>query len=211
MEMAVEQVAVFVHAPDPLTHTGLTAHLRSRSDVTLLDSADRTRAQVLIVAADRLTTDVIAMLRLAATEIGAPVVLVTTDISEQELLTAVECRVVAVLPRAAVTAERLAHSVLAAASGGGVLPPNLVGELLKHIERLQRDVLNPNGLNASGLTAREIDVLRLMAEGFDTNEIADELRYSERTVKNVIYGLNHRLKLRNRSHAVAYALRSGMI
>ena len=97
------------------------------------------------------------------------------------------------------------------ASGGGVLPPNLVGELLKHIERLQRDVLNPNGLNASGLTAREIDVLRLMAEGFDTNEIADELRYSERTVKNVIYGLNHRLKLRNRSHAVAYALRSGMI
>jgi len=92
-----------------------------------------------------------------------------------------------------------------------VMPPNLVGELLKHIERLQRDVLTPHGLNASGLTPREIDVLRLMADGFDTSEIAGELCYSERTVKNVIYGLTHRLKLRNRSHAVAYALRSGMI
>src|SRR4051812_2828268 len=211
MEMVVEQVAVVLHAPDPLTHTGLTSHLRTRSDITVLDSADRARAQVLIVAAERLSTDVIAMLRLAASEIGAPVVLVTTEISEQELLTAVECRVVAVLPRAVVTAERLVHSVLAAASGGGVMPPNLVGELLKHIERLQRDVLTPHGLNASGLTPREIDVLRLMADGFDTSEIAGELCYSERTVKNVIYGLTHRLKLRNRSHAVAYALRTGMI
>jgi DNA-binding NarL/FixJ family response regulator len=207
----VDQVLVALHAPDPLTYAGLTTHLGSRPEITVLGNADRARAQVLIVAAERLTTDVIAMLRLAAIEIGAPVVLVAPEVSEQELLIAVECRVVAVLPRSVVTAERLVHSVLAAASGGGVMPPNLVGELLKHIERLQRDVLNPNGLNASGLTAREVDVLRLMADGFDTNEIADELCYSERTVKNVIHGLNHRLKLRNRSHAVAYALRSGMI
>jgi DNA-binding CsgD family transcriptional regulator len=67
------------------------------------------------------------------------------------------------------------------------------------------------GVNPSGLTAREVDVLRLMAEGLDTAEIAGKLCYSERTVKNVIYGITHRLKLRNRSHAVAYALRSGMI
>jgi DNA-binding NarL/FixJ family response regulator len=207
----VEKVDVAVHAPDPLTHAGLVSHLRTRSDITVLPAGERSRADVLIVAAERLTTDVIAMLRLAAGEVGAPVVLVAGEISEQELLIAVECRVVAILPRAVVTAERLLHSVLAAASGGGVLPPNLVGELLKHVERLQRDVLTPNGLNASGLTSREIDVLRLMADGLDTNEIADELCYSERTVKNVIYGLNHRLKLRNRSHAVAYAVRSGVI
>ncbi|GIF44560.1 response regulator transcription factor [Actinoplanes xinjiangensis] len=207
----MEKVDVAVHAPDPLTHAGLVSHLRTRSDITVLPAGERSRADVLIVAAERLTTDVIAMLRLAAGEVGAPVVLVAGEISEQELLIAVECRVVAILPRAVVTAERLLHSVLAAASGGGVLPPNLVGELLKHVERLQRDVLTPNGLNASGLTSREIDVLRLMADGLDTNEIADELCYSERTVKNVIYGLNHRLKLRNRSHAVAYAVRSGVI
>jgi DNA-binding NarL/FixJ family response regulator len=207
----VDQVRVAVQATDALTHAGLAGFVQSRPELTLLRAADRAGAQVLVLACDRLTVDVVATLRRSVAEIGAPVVLVTNEITETELLTAVECRVVAIVPRQAVTAERLAHSVHAAASGGGVMPPNLVGELLKHIERLQRDVLTPQGLNAAGLTPREIDVLRLMADGLDTNEIAGELCYSERTVKNVIYGVTHRLKLRNRSHAVAYALRTGMI
>jgi DNA-binding NarL/FixJ family response regulator len=209
--VAVEKVRVSLQAMEPLSHAGLATFLQSRPELVLLRAAERAEAKVLVVSADRLSTDVVALLRRSAAETGVPVVLVTTEINEAELLTAVECRVVAVLPRSAVTAERLAHSVLAAASGGGVMPPNLVGELLKHIERLQRDVLTPQGLSSSGLTPREIDVLRLMADGFDTGEIAGKLCYSERTVKNVIYGLTHRLKLRNRSHAVAYALRTGMI
>jgi DNA-binding NarL/FixJ family response regulator len=207
----MEQVRVTLQALDPLSHAGLAALMQYRTDLTVLRSAQRAEADVLIMAAERLTSDVIATLRRAGAEVNVPVVLVVQEIAEAELLTAVECRVVAILPRAAVTAERLAHSVKAAAAGGGVMPPNLVGELLKHVERMQRDVLTPNGLNASGLTPREVDVLRLMADGFDTNEIAGKLCYSERTVKNVIYGVTHRLKLRNRSHAVAYALRAGMI
>jgi DNA-binding NarL/FixJ family response regulator len=207
----VEQIRVAVQAMDPLSHAGIAALLQFRSDFTVLRTAQRSDAEVLVVAAERLGTEVVASLRRAGAEVGAPVVLVVQDIAEADLLTAVECRVVAILPRTAVTAERLAHSVRAAAAGGGVMPPNLVGELLKHVERMQREVLAPNGLNASGLSPREIDVLRLMADGFDTNEIAGKLCYSERTVKNVIYGVTHRLKLRNRSHAVAYALRAGMI
>jgi DNA-binding NarL/FixJ family response regulator len=207
----MDQVRVALQASDPLSHAGLAALLQYRGDLTLLRTAQRAEADVLVLAAERLTTDVVASLRRAGAEVRAPVVLVTQEIAEADLLTAVECRVVAILPRAAVTADRLAHSIRAAATGGGVMPPNLVGELLKHVERMQRDVLAPNGLNACGLTPREIDVLRLMSDGFDTNEIAGKLCYSERTVKNVIYGVTHRLKLRNRSHAVAYALRAGMI
>jgi DNA-binding NarL/FixJ family response regulator len=203
----MEPIRVAVHAMDPLSQAGLTALLTFRGDFTLV----RAEADVLVVAAERLSAGVVASLRRHAAEGSAPVVLVIQEIDEDELLTAVECRVVAILPRVAVTAERLAHSVRAAAAGGGVMPSNLVGELLKHVERMQRDVLLPNGLNTSGLSPREIDVLRLMADGFDTNEIAGKLCYSERTVKNVIYGVTHRLKLRNRSHAVAYALRAGMI
>jgi DNA-binding NarL/FixJ family response regulator len=76
---------------------------------------------------------------------------------------------------------------------------------------LQREVLAPNGLSASGLEPREVSVLRLIAEGWGTEEIAKELAYSERTVKNVIFNLTTRLHLRNRAHAVAYALRAGVI
>ena len=207
----MEQVRVALQAIDPLSHAGLVALLQYRTDLAVLRAAQRAEAEVLVMAADRLTSEVIAALRRSAAELGVPVVLVTQEISEAELLTAVESRVVAILPRTAVTADRLAHAVRAAATGGGVMPPNLVGELLKHVDRMQRDVLAPNGLNQSGLSPREVDVLRLMADGFDTNEIAGKLCYSERTVKNVIYGVTHRLKLRNRSHAVAYALRAGMI
>jgi DNA-binding CsgD family transcriptional regulator len=45
----------------------------------------------------------------------------------------------------------------------------------------------------------------------DTLEIAQELSFSERTVKNVIAGMTTRLNLRNRPHAVAYAMRAGVI
>jgi DNA-binding NarL/FixJ family response regulator len=210
-EVAVEQVRVVLQAADPLSHAGLAQLLGPRPEVAVVRPDQRGTAHVAVVAADRLSADVVAGLRRAAADSPLPVVLVTGDLSESELLIAVECRVVAVLPRPAVTGDRLVHSITAAAAGGGVMPPNLVGELLKHIERLQRDMFASYGVNPSGLTAREVDVLRLMAEGLDTAEIAGKLCYSERTVKNVIYGITHRLKLRNRSHAVAYALRSGMI
>ena len=207
----MEQIRVAVRAADSLTFVGLVSLVRSRPELSLLSPDDYAEAEVVIVAVERLGSDAVAMLRQVVADIGAPVLLICNDITEAELLVAVRYRVVAILPRAAVTPDRLTRSVLSAANGEGVMPPNLVGELLKHIERLQRDVIAPNGLNAAGLTPREIDVLRLMADGLDTNEIAGTLAYSERTIKNIVYGLTQRLNLRNRTHAIAYAFRAGVI
>lgn len=67
------------------------------------------------------------------------------------------------------------------------MPRDLLGKLLRQVKALQRDALIPNGLNASGLHPREVSVLRLVADCWSTDKIAEELRYSERTVKNVIY------------------------
>ncbi|MET0864190.1 MAG: helix-turn-helix transcriptional regulator, partial [Nakamurella sp.] len=54
-------------------------------------------------------------------------------------------------------------------------------------------------------------VLKLVAGGHDTAEIASLLSYSQRTVKNILHDVTTRLQLRNRSHAVAYAVREGLI
>ena len=54
-------------------------------------------------------------------------------------------------------------------------------------------------------------MLRLVADGLDTSEIASRMCYSERTVKNVLHDLTTRLQLKNRTHAVAYAVREGLI
>lgn len=61
------------------------------------------------------------------------------------------------------------------------------------------------------LTARQIAVLRLMADGLGNADIARALSCSEHTVKNVIYELTARLHARNRAHAVAAAVRLGLI
>ncbi|MCE6995329.1 LuxR C-terminal-related transcriptional regulator [Saccharothrix sp. S26] len=206
----MERVRVVVQAADHLSLAGLTSYLGSRAEIVVLDRDQRARADVVVAAVDRIGPEVLTGLRRIAADVGAPVVLVLDEIGENDVLAAVECRVVAILPRAAATGERVLRSVLAAASGGGVMPPSLVAELLKHVERLQRELVSPDA-SVPKLTPREADVLRLMAEGLDTAEIAGRLSYSERTIKNVFYGLTTRLNLRNRPHAVAYALRKGMI
>ena len=61
------------------------------------------------------------------------------------------------------------------------------------------------------LTEREVDMLRLFSEGWTTAEVAKKLSYSERTVKSVVQNVLVRFQLRNRTHAVAFAIRSGLI
>lgn len=207
----MERVRVSVCTLDPLTTAGMVNCLESHVDVSVVGNRRRDEADVIVAAFEWLSADAATALREVAAEVGKPVVLVVNQIKEDELPVAVECRVVAVLPRAAVTDERLPESVRAAASGGANLPSNLLGRLVDHTERLYREVLVPGGLGAASLSPREIEVLRLMADGLDTNEIAAELSYSERTVKNIIYAITDRLRLRNRPHAVAYAMRAGVI
>jgi len=62
-----------------------------------------------------------------------------------------------------------------------------------------------------GLTSRDVEVLRLMAEGESTAAIADRLAYSESTIKNTIHTVVRQLGARNRAHAVASALRANVI
>jgi DNA-binding NarL/FixJ family response regulator len=100
---------------------------------------------------------------------------------------------------------------LAAVDGDGTLAPDLLGRLMVQMSRLQRDVLAPRGIGPSGVTDRELDVLRLLADGLDTAEIAGRLAYSERTIKNIIHNLTSRLNLKNRLHAVSYAMKAGLI
>lgn len=207
----MEPVRVAVQAADSITMAGLTSFLRTRSEVTVIDRDELTTADVMVVQIDRMTPLVVAELRDNPAWGLVPKVLLAGELKENDVLAAVECRVVAVLSRTQTSGDRLVETVVSVAPGRALLPPDLLGQLLDSVRRLQRDVLAPRGLGSAGLTAREVEVVRLMSEGCDTAEIADQLCYSERTVKNVIYALTSRLNLRNRPHAVAYAMRAGVI
>jgi DNA-binding NarL/FixJ family response regulator len=138
-------------------------------------------------------------------------VIVTDHFRDEALLTAIECGMAALLRRSGTTGEELVQAILAVSQGSGQLPPQLQGNLLAGLDRLQRDMLQPIGLTLSGLSTRERDVLRLMADGHDTEEIAAKLAYSGSTVKNVLHGVMSRCGLNTRAHAVAFAVRTGAI
>ena len=91
------------------------------------------------------------------------------------------------------------------------MTPEVLGNLLRGISRVSREVLEPRGLSLSSLTAREQEVLRLVAAGHPTREVAQKLCYSERTIKNVIHDVVTKLNARTHSQAVAQAVREGLI
>ncbi|QQQ74691.1 response regulator transcription factor [Saccharothrix sp. 6-C] len=206
---AHQQIAVVLHATDAITRAGVTAALRPRPEIRLVGPDER--APVALVVLDRLDGEAQALLRRLQAPGGAGIVLVAGDIADQELLTVVSSGVSAVIRRGDATADALVRLVKATAAGHGALPADLLGRLLDRVSRVQRTVLDPHGWSMAGMSDRETEVLRLIADGFETREIAEKLCYSQRTVKSILHDITNRFQLRNRAHAVAYALREGLI
>ncbi|SFW43265.1 response regulator transcription factor [Amycolatopsis australiensis] len=206
-----ERTPVVVRATDPILHNGVCVALRSRDDVRVADGETADPAMVALLVADRLDEAMTRLLSALHHEGFTRIVLVAGEVDDNEILGAVEHGVCAVARRADAGPEVLVRLIKAAAAGEGALPPDLLGRLLNRVSRLQRQVLQPRGLHLGGISNRETEVLRLVAAGFSTQEIADQLCYSQRTVKSILHDVTNRFQLRNRSHAVAYALREGLI
>lgn len=207
-------ITVTVRSADPLTQAGAISHLRQTPGLELVESPHRPgRVRVAVVLTHRLDDMTIVELRRLTREPGQQVVLVTDRLREPELMAVLECGVRTIMWRSDATPSRLAQAVRAAAQGESHLPQDLLGQLMAQVGRSRRaaaNALSP-AVPAAGLAPREIEVLKLLADGMDTREIAAKLSYSERTIKNTISGLMNRLQLRHRAHAVAYAVREGYI
>ena len=209
--LPLERLAVAIATTDPLSRAGLAAQLQGQPGMEVVDGVEPGAAGVVVVVAhevDDATTREIRAIRATGQE---HVVLLVAKVDDAGLLAAVEAGVSGVVRRSQATPSQLVSAIGAAAAGEGTLPPDLLGRLLSQVGRLQRQVLHPRGLTFAGLTEREVAVLRLLAEGLDTAEVGHRLFFSERTVKNVIHDITSRLDLRNRTHAVAYAIRQGLI
>ncbi|MFC5147052.1 helix-turn-helix transcriptional regulator [Streptomyces aureoversilis] len=206
------RITVEVHASDPISRAGAVSQLRLHPEMDLIgDGPQSSGASVAVVLSDTLDTPALLQLRRLARSGTARVVLVVGRIREPELMHVLECGVSAILWRHEAGPEALRRAVLAAARSQGDLPADLLGRLLDQVGRSQRNAGDGTCRVPTDLAARETDILRLIADGLDTAEIGARLGCSVRTVKNVLHGLTTRLRLRNRTHAVAYALREGFI
>ncbi len=204
-------ITTYVHCTDPISLAGVVAQLRARPEVHVVEELEVDHAAVAVVVADQLDDDTARVVRALGRSERPRIVLVATSIDESTLVAAAEIGIGGLLRRTDATADALVRAISRVAAGEGEVPADLLGRLLEQVGRLQRQVLAPRGLAFSGLSPRETEVLRLVAEGHDTSEIASQMSYSERTVKNVLHDLTTRLQLKNRTHAVAYAMREGLI
>ena len=210
------RIPVSVCASDPLSRAGIVSQLRHAQGFVVSsegDVAERADADdvVALVVADELDAQILAEMRALRGRGIRRILLLISRVDDRGLLAAAEAGVTGVIRRSDATAGNLSAAIRSAAAGEGTLPPDLLGRLLRQVGQLQRQVLSPRGLTFSGLTEREAAVLRLLADGYDTAEVGHQLFYSERTVKNIIHDVTSRLELRNRVHAVAYAIREGLI
>jgi DNA-binding NarL/FixJ family response regulator len=136
------------------------------------------------------------------------VMVCSSDCTEESVLGALQAGAVGYLRKDTLTADSLATAVKAAHNGTGVMTPELLGNLLRG---LTPEAFEPGRPAVARLTDREQQVLALIAAGHPTREVAQQLCYSERTVKNVLHDVVTKLNARSRSQAVAFAVREGLI
>jgi DNA-binding NarL/FixJ family response regulator len=194
-------VHVAVCARDPLVRAGLVSKLSGETGIELQD--DLAAADVVVVDSVADTCELLAA--------SLCVVLVTDEPRAAELRSALEQGVVVVVPQRNLAAPSLVRAIMEVKLSSGVASAEDFERAVEAINRTRDSAFAGEHRAVAQLSRREIVVLRMLANGYDTAEIGIELNYSERTVKNTIHALLSRLELRNRVHAVAYVIRQGLI
>ncbi|MCG7209493.1 helix-turn-helix transcriptional regulator [Streptomyces arenae] len=207
-------VSVVLRASDAILEHATGAYLRSSSRVRVLSAQELADADVSVLLLDTVDDNWIRVMRQDAARTSGtpvPVVLIADRITERQLSLAVEYGLTSFLYRGDIDLDRLVDAVVAAGAGRCRLPDDLVAHLIAELGAQQRRQTLTDLARRDGLLVREIEVLRMLSEGMNTVEIADKMSYSERTIKGIIHEAVKRLRVRNRTQAVAYAIRTGIL
>jgi DNA-binding NarL/FixJ family response regulator len=144
--------------------------------------------------------------RAAAGHRAPPTIVLTTFDDDEMLLDMVRAGAKGWLLKD-VSLDVLADAIRSVVAGGTMIRPQLTERVLRGLERARRYGATP----IAPLTAREVEVLRLMAGGYSNREIADALGAAEGTVKNHASSILSKLGVRDRTRAVLTAIERGLI
>jgi DNA-binding NarL/FixJ family response regulator len=209
---------IFVVDSHEIYRRGLVASLERLEAVESVDCADGTAAaweHPALAGADVLIVDPAilggaAFILAAGDALTARVIGCTGAGDEGAARAALAAGAVGFLRKDTLTLDVLEAALTAAVAGAMVLATSVLGET-RGAGTAGAPGARPATSAAPPLSQREQRVLELLAEGHQTREIASELCYSERTIKNVLHDIVTKLNARSRSHAIAYAVREGLI
>jgi DNA-binding NarL/FixJ family response regulator len=107
------------------------------------------------------------------------------------------------------TIENVVAGIHSAAVGASLISPAIASKVLQRVRATTADIEMADAIRTE-LSDRELEVLKLIANGKDNAQIAAELVISPKTVKNHISNILMKLQIQNRIQAAVYAVRSGL-
>ena len=210
-------IRVFLVDDHPVVREGLRSLLASFPDFYVVGEAEDAMAitsQVEATQPDVLLLDIRlgnasgieAARQLRRSQPSVKIIILTTYDDAEYLQQALAADVHGYLLKSA-SHEQLAEAIRAVHRGERLLSPPLLGKVMEEFGRLARD----KSRHESGLSDQELQVLRGIAAGGTNREIAEQLFWSEVTVKRKIQDIIEKLGVANRSQAIAEAIRHGWI
>lgn len=200
-----------------LVRQGVRTFLEKQPDILVVGEA-ASGAEALRLAAD-LVPDVVMMdlvmpdmdgvettRRLKQISPGSQVIILTSYHDDEHIFPAIRAGALSYILKD-VGAGELAEIVRKAARNEAVMHPHVAARVMQELRGGQR----ASGLFSSELSERELEVLRLIAEGCTNTDIADRLVISEHTVKRHVSNILSKLHLADRTQAAVYAWREGVV
>jgi DNA-binding NarL/FixJ family response regulator len=211
-------IRVLLADDERLVRAGFRMILKAEPDLEVVGEAGDGREA--IAKADRLAPDVVLMdirmpgldgiqatQQITAREAAPRVLVVTTFDRDEYVYEALRAGASAFLLKDAPEHQLLA-AIRVVADGGSLFAPSITRRLIEQFAAHATTTAVPA---LEELTARELDVLRLIARGLSNAEIATELVVTEHTTKTHVASILQKLQLRNRVQAVVLAYESGLV
>lgn len=215
--MDASPIQVMIVDDHPIVRQGLHSLLSQYPDILVTGEADGGQVALDLIA--RHHPDVVLLdirldghsglelaRQLRRAQSGARIIVLTSHDDEGYLVEAAQAGVHGYLLKSA-SAELLAGAIRAVYAGERCLTPALVTKALEQLEALSRLQVQAE----AGLSGQELKMLQLLAEGADTQDMAQILYLSERTIKRKIQDVLTKLGAASRAQAVAAAFKRGLL
>ena len=209
-------VRILVADDHPLTRDGIRAALALDAELEVVGEASD--GQEAVYLAEQVQPDVVLMdvrmpvlggigatQKISRTVPNARVVMLTVEETQARVGEAIQAGAAGYLLKD-IDARELARAVHLAAEGSAVIHPSLTRQFIEEIRQLTR-----GEQSVSSLSAREVEVLQMIAYGSTNREVAGALHISPQTVKTYLERIFTKLGVSDRTRAVAMALKHGIV
>jgi NarL family two-component system response regulator LiaR len=212
-----ESISVLLVDDHSMVREGVRAFLVTQPDITVVGEAESGEEAIRLAAQhvpDVILMDLImpnmdgveATRRVKQVSPRSQVVVLTSYHEDEHIFPALKAGALSYILKD-VSAQELASAVRKAAVGEAVLHPRVAARLIKELQGKRADALNP----FTELSERELEVLKLIADGMSNAEMAAKLFLSEKTIKGHVSNILSKLHLVDRTQAAVYAWREGIV